>query len=101
LHQLGENVCRGILTAPSKQSQPAANHTDIQTNIQVLEERLIEINEELDSLYRQVTNLKKEKLLPTGGLKEAISKLETKRDNFTLSVQMWQTIREVYPNYDR
>jgi hypothetical protein len=67
----------------------------------MLEGRLEEIASDLDSLYAQVAMLKKEKLLPSPGLKDAIMNLEQKKENFKDGIKFWKDLRKVYPGYNR
>jgi uncharacterized protein Yka (UPF0111/DUF47 family) len=64
----------------------------IQHNIDKLQERLEEINEQLKANYKAVADLKKDKLLPSPGLKDAIVRLETKRKTCHESLDLWTTL---------
>ena len=70
-------------------------HTDIITNIKILEERLQEVNIELGSLYNQ------KKMGSSPGLESAILNLEKKNSNIKTSLDLWRDVYKVYPNYDR
>ena len=67
----------------------------------MLEERLRDIEEEIFSIQSQIALLKKDKLTPSIGLLDALSKLETKKENFKNSIKLWQDFRKVYPTYNR
>lgn len=61
----------------------------------MIEERLNELSIQLSSLYNQL------KLNKSPGLVEAITRLETKVDNFKMGIDFWRQMQKVYPNYDR
>jgi sugar-specific transcriptional regulator TrmB len=66
-----------------------------------LEERLKELNDEFKEALQHVASLKKEGSQPSPGLVTSIVTLRNKLENFIDSVELWRTIKKVYPNYDR
>ena len=67
----------------------------------MLEERMFEIDNEMNSLNSQVIILKKDGLQISSGLKQAISDLKIKQENIVINIELWRTMLKVYPNYDR
>jgi hypothetical protein len=70
-------------------------HTDIITNIILIEERLDQISEDLYSLYNQARFGK------SPGLGQAIKLLEEKKYNFGNCLDLWKLMHKECPGYDR
>ena len=67
----------------------------------MLEERLTEIDLEINSLNMQIFSIRKDGLQISNGLKEAQFNLNIKRDNILTNIDLWKIMLKVYPNYDR
>lgn len=69
--------------------------TDIQTNLQFLEGRLVELSEQLAQSQTLV------KTNPSPGLLASICFLEQKKQNVIDGLELWKAVRKVYPTYNR
>ena len=70
-----------------------------QQNVELIEERLVDIKSSLSELYKEISTLKKQQFQPSPGLLNAIRMLEDKQEAFAQSRELWRVIAKVYPNY--
>ena len=67
----------------------------------MLEERLFEINNDLNSLTTQIFLIQKEGSQISPGLKQSIDALKIKQENLIVNLDLWKIMMKVCPNYDR
>jgi len=69
--------------------------------IEMIEDKLLEIGDSLSQALREAAELRKNKLEPSPGLKEQIAHLRKRQETFLESLETWKTVLREYPNYDR
>lgn len=67
----------------------------------IVRARLQEITDSLNQALLEAVNLERQKLKPSPGLRAQIQRLRVRQQAFREALEMWRTVLEVYPNYDR